>query len=193
MKDIRHDKRIQQADIIHLQETWNIESENSNLGLDNYSSHFVNIGPGKGLATYYKENFTHVKDIATEKIQITKFSSEYVDSINLYRTQKGITTELNELLSNLITANKVTVITGDFNICSRVNWNNRTSTHLKSLNFKQYQLGPTQIRGGHIDHLYIKHAEQRSIKVETERYSLYYSDHDGICIILSPANPDLNN
>ena len=180
------DSKIQEADIIHLQETWNKDSENETLGLDGYNSHFVNIGPGKGLSTYFKNSFKHETDISTEPIQISKFSSEYVDSINLYRTQKGVTTELNNLLSQLITPGKITVISGDFNICSRINWNNKTSAYLKSINFKQYQLGPTQISGGHIDHLYINHDGPRSIIVDTERYSPYYSDHDGILTTLSP-------
>ena len=187
MIDLRADKKIQEADIIHLQETWNNDNENKCLSLDGYNSHFLNIGPGKGLATYFKGIFKHETDICTESIQITKFSSEYVDSINLYRTQKGVTTELNNLLSQLVTPHKITVITVDFNICSRINWNNRTSTFLKSINFKQYQLGPTQISGGHIDHLYINHDGPRPVKVDTERYSPYYSDHDGILITLSPA------
>ena len=190
IKDLRCDQRIQQADIIHLQETWNTDTEKCNMDLDNYSSHFVNIGPGKGIATYYKNNFTHLVDIATETIQISKFTSEYIDSINVYRTQRGLPNELNEQLDKLITADKITIITGDFNICSRVKWNNRVSTHLKSLNFKQHQLGATQIRGGHIDHLYVKHDGPRQIRVVAERYSPYYSDHDGLCIILTPAIPN---
>ena len=190
MKDIRCDERIQQADIIHLQETWNLDPENSNLNLDKYSSHFVNIGPGKGIATYYKSNFSHLTDIASLTIQISRITSEYIDSINVYRTQRGLPNELNENLGKLITADKITIITGDFNICSRVKWNNRVSTHLKSLNFKQHQLGATQIRGGHIDHLYVKHDGPRQIRVVAERYSPYYSDHDGLCIILTPAIPN---
>ena len=186
MRDLRSDKKMQEADIIHLQETWTNDSENTDLSLDDYKVHFVNIGPGKGLATYYKNIFKHEKDISNEHIQITKFSSEYVDSISLYRTQKGVTTELNNLLSQLITPDKITVITGDFNICSRINWNNRTSNYLKSINFKQYQVGATQIYGGHLYHLYIKPAGPRSIKVDFERYSPYYSDHDGILTTLSP-------
>ena len=190
MIDIRADRKIQEADIIHLQETWNEDNETESLDLDCYNAHFVNVGPGKGLATYYKNKFKHITDVKSEHIQITKFSSEYVDSINLYRSQKGVTTELNNKLSSLITDDKITIITGDFNICSQINWNNRTSTYLKSINFQQYKVGPTQISGGHLDHLYVKHDGSRSINVDFERYSPYYSDHDGILTTLSPAKVD---
>ena len=148
--------------------------------------HFLNIGQGKGIATYFNDKFTHIEDIARETIQISKFSSEYIDSINVYRNQRGLPADLINDLTSLISENKITIITGDFNICSRVKWNNSVSTHLKSLGCKQYQLGPTHIKGGHIDHLYIKHDGPRSIKVETDRYSPYYSDHDGILTILTP-------
>ena len=186
IQDLRCDMRMQQADIIHLQETSTSDEECSTLGLANFSSHFINIGQGKGIATYHSNKFKHVEDIATDYFQITKFSSEHVDSINIYRSQRGVQAEVNNYLTRLLSKDKINVITGDFNICSRLKWNNSVSTHLKSLGCRQYQLGATHIKGGHIDHLYIKHDGPRSINVETDRYSPYYSDHDGILIILTP-------
>ena len=186
LEDLRCDLRIRKSDIIHLQETSTKNDECQNLNLPNYKNHFINIGQGKGIATYHNDKFKHVEDIVTETIQITKFSSEYVDSINVYRNQRGIPTDLICYLTQLISKDKITIITGDFNICSRIKWNNQVSTYLKSVGFKQYQQGATHIKGGHIDHLYIKHEGPRSINVETERYSPYYTDHDAILIILTP-------
>ena len=163
--------------------------ESPDLSLANYRSHFINIGQGKGIATYYQsDKFTHVEDIARETIQITKFSSEHVDSINVYRNQRGLPADLINDLTSLITEDKITIITGDFTFCSKIKWNNNISLHLKSLGFKQYELGATHIKGGHIDHLYIKHDGPRQINVETDRYSPYYSDHDGILVILTPRS-----
>ena len=89
IEDLRSDIKLKKADIIHLQETSIKDGELPDLSLANYSSHFINIGQGKGIATYYHSNkFTHVEDIARETIQITKFSSEHVDSINVYRNQR---------------------------------------------------------------------------------------------------------
>ena len=188
IEDLRCDVKLSKADIIHLQETSIKEDESPNLSLVNYSSHFINIGQGKGIATYHNNKFKHIKDIVMETIQISKFSSEYVDSINVYRNQKGLPADLNNHLTNLLTDDKTTIITGDFNICSYIKWNNRVSAHLKSLGFQQYQLGPTHIKGGHIDHLYVNHNGPRPIKVETDRYSPYYSDHDGILVTLTPKS-----
>ena len=188
IQDLRCDMRMQQADIIHLQETWVNDDEYSNLILDNYMSHFVNIGHGKGIVTYYKDQFSHSEDIARENFQISKFSSEFVDSINVYRSQRGLQADLVNEITRLVTKGKITIISGDFNICSRIKWNNNVSTHLKSVGFTQYQLGGTHIKGGHIDHLYIKHDGPRPIEVETDRYCPYYSDHDAILIILKPTS-----
>ena len=189
IEDIRSDIKLKQANIIHLQETSIKDGESLDLSLTNYSSHFINIGQGKGIATYFQSNkFTHVEDIATETMQITKFSSHYIDSINVYRTQRGLPADLINNLTSLLTEDKITIITGDFNICSRIKWNNNVSLHLKSLGFQQYELGATHIKGGHIDHLYIKHDGPRQINVETDRYSPYYSDHDGILVFLTPKS-----
>ena len=187
MQDLRCDKRMQYADIIHLQETSTKDDECSNLDFADYNSHFINIGQGKGIATYYHSGrFKHIEDFSTENIQITKFSSQFVDSINIYRSQGGKHADLNIALTRLLNKDRITIITGDFNICSKIKWNSSVSTHLKSLGFQQYHLGATHIKGGHIDHLYIKHEGPRSVKVETECYSPYYSDHDGILTILTP-------
>ena len=187
IQDLRSDIKLKQANIIHLQETSITDGESPDLSFANYSSHFINIGQGKGIATYYhSEKFTHVEDVATETIQITKFSSQHIDSINVYRNQRGLPADLINNLTSLIREDKITIITGDFNICSRIKCNNNVSIHLKSLGFQQYQLGATHIQGGHIDHVYIKNCGPRLIKAETDRYSPYYSDHDGILVILTP-------
>ena len=189
IEDLRSDIKLKEANIIHLQETSIKDGESPDLSLTNYSSHFINIGQGKGIATYYhSDKFTHVEDIATDTMQITKFSSQYVDSINVYRSQRGLPADLINNLTSLFTKDKITIITGDFNICSRIKWNNNVSLHLKSLGFQQYELGATHIKGGHIDHLYIKHDGPRQINVETERYSPYYSDHDAILVIFTPKS-----
>ena len=186
IEDLRCDIKLSSADIIHLQEISTNDEECQNLMLANYSSHFINIGKGKGIATYHSDKFKHVADIATETIQVTKFSSEYIDSINIYRNQRGLMADLNNHLTGLLTKDKITIITGDFNICSYIKWNNQVSTHLKCLGFQQYQIGATHIKGGHIDHLYINHEGPRPVKVETDRYSPYYSDHDAILVTIMP-------
>ena len=76
-----------------------------------------------------------------------------------------------------------TIITGDFNICFMENFNNRMVQGLLSLGFDQLVHEPTHIHGRHIDHAYFLDPSER-LKPIVERYSPYYSDHDGICITI---------
>ena len=75
------------ADIIHLIETsLDVDAENL-FGLTGYQPHFLNIGKGKGIATYYKKGVVkHEQDLKENNMQITKFTCQDLDIINLYRS-----------------------------------------------------------------------------------------------------------
>ena len=184
-QDIKTDDRLQRADIIHLVEISLMENEDEDaFPLDGYSHKFIKNGNGKGIATYYaKEKFHHVEDIKTEKFQIIKFKHEVLDIINVYRSQSGHSLELLDHLKKQIETGRITIITGDFNICFMENFNNRMVQGLLSLGFDQLVHEPTHIHGRHIDHAYFLDPSGR-LKPIVERYSPYYSDHDGICITI---------
>ena len=61
--------------------------------------------------------FTNQKDYVTKHMQITKFSSEDLDVINVYRSSKGNTVELLDKLLEMVIPGRSILITGDFNIC----------------------------------------------------------------------------
>ena len=56
--------------------------------------------------------------------------------------------------------------------------------------FKQLVKEATHIQGGHIDHAYWKDTIGMWQDPAIERYSPYYSDHDGICITLTKQSQD---
>ena len=151
--------------------------------LEGYASHFISIGNGKGIVTYYKRNmFRHNHDYQTEKMQITKFSTKEIDVINIYRSQNGHSVELLTQISNMLSDSKTTIITGDYNICYVVNGNNRMSKGLINQGFQQLVKEAAHIRGGHINHAYFRDTLTRSFEAPiVECYSPYYSDHDAIC------------
>ena len=113
-------------------------------------------------------------------LQLSKFSCEYIDIISLYRSKEGNLNQLIDYLRLLIDAKKITIIGGDFNICLANNMANKVSTFLSNLGFKQLVKEATHIKGGHIDHVYIKGCDS----AEVELYSPYYTamDHDALCI-----------
>ena len=82
-------------------------------------------------------------------------------------------------LKNMINFSRQTIICGDFNMCFIENRNNKSTQFLLQNGFKQLVHDATHIEGGHIDHVYI-----RSVLVDIEMYSPYFTakDHDALCI-----------
>ena len=103
--------------------------------------------------------------------------------MNIYRSQEGNSVELLEDLRKIIEVQRVTLVTGDFNACFRENYNNRLIQGLLSMGFCQLMHEATQIQGRHIDHAYLLDP-MGQVQPIVERYSPYYSDHDGICIVI---------
>ena len=189
-QDIKTDDRLQKANIIHLVECSLTEEDNGlDFILEGYNQQLIRIGPGKGIATYFNSDiFNPAEEVKTDKLQITKFKHKAMDIINVYRSQSGNSLELLEKLKNLIKAGRVTIITGDFNICYMENFSNRMTQGLLSMGFDQLVHEPTHIRGRHIDQVYFLDPCDR-LKPIVDRYSPYYSDHDGICITITELLP----
>ena len=185
-KDIGGDGMILKGDIIHLIETSLEVEEESPLILLGYDCHLSSIGRGKGIATYYKASkFNHKEDFKTGSIQITKFSAENLDVMNVYRSSNGNSAELLTKLLDMVTPEKPLLITGDFNICFMNHGKNRMSKGLMDKEgLRQLMTDPTHILGGHIDHIYWRNQHHIWKDPIIERYSPYYSDHDASCITL---------
>ena len=184
--DINADEKLKKADIIHLMETSLEEDEGQHLTLPGYKSHFINIGKGKGIVTYFKEMlFSHEEDFAAANMQITKFNSNQVDVINVYRSYNGNSVELLNHITEMMRPNKPLLLTGDFNICMLSHGHNRMSKGLIKSGFKQMIREATHTRGGHIDHVYWLDEHGVWNYPELELYCPYYSDHDASLITLT--------
>ena len=88
-------------------------------------------------------------------------------------------------LEALITDGKTTLIGGDMNICALKYPNNYITETLKQKGFEQLVKRSTHIEGGMIDHLYLMQGVQTKFTYKVEEFAKYYSDHDGLGIILS--------
>ena len=87
MADLSIDPTMLKADLIHLCETWvsqDLESM-ARFELEGFTAHFINVGNGRGVATYSRGNFHHQQDVKEDDFQITKFSNGIMDSIHIYR------------------------------------------------------------------------------------------------------------
>ena len=180
--DIISDQTIMESTIIVLSETW--LEEKDIIHINGYESHLNSIGPGKGLALYFKKEFGNpgTTDIKKEKIQITKLTFEQLDLIAVYRSELGNLTEMLEHLENLINFDKWTVVCGDFNICYTTNRKNKVTQWLEKNEFTQLMKESTHIRGRLIDHFYHRPIGNTPQVPSVYRYTPYYSDHDATCI-----------
>ena len=122
--------------------------------------------------------------VTTEKFQIGKFVHERMDIINIYRSQTGNSFQLLQHLIKIIEDGRRTLVTGDFNTCFVENFDDRLIQGLLSLGFSQLVHKGTHIKGRHIDHAYIRDPTGE-VNSKIDRYSPYFSDHDGICITLT--------
>ena len=186
--EIIQDQFLLESTMIVLSETW-LDQETTWIGINGYLAHFNSIGPGKGLALYYKDSsFKPVADIKTEKIQMSKIESQELSIIAVYRSAQGNSLELMEHLATLISPGVSTVVCGDFNICLLANRNNRVTKFLETAGFKQLFNKATHIKGGHIDHFYFRPKDEDSITPSVFRYTPYYSDHDALCVTFKKEN-----
>ena len=184
--DVLEDEKLRIADVIHLLETSLECNENGlHMSIPGYESHFVNVSKGKGVATFFKpEKFIHEKDYVMRNMQVTKFNSPELDVVSVYRSSDGNSLELLHRILEILTREKPTLITGDFNICMLHHEKNRMSNGLAQNGFVQMIKEATHIRGGHIDHVYWKDEHSVWKDPNLELYCPYYSDHDASLITL---------
>ena len=88
-------------------------------------------------------------------------------------------------LEQLLDLERLTLITGDVNICLDKKPNNLITTSLHDLGFQQLVTSPTHVAGGRIDHAYLRKPEDHQTSCHLNQYSPYYSDHNGLCLSLS--------
>ena len=182
--DILKDKTIMESTLIAFSETW-LQPETT-PSINGYKSHFNSVGPGKGIAVFFKDDiFKHSFDIKSDKMQLTKMESPKLDVIAVYRSEQGNSVELLEHIKDLITPTKTTVVCGDFNICYLSTRNNRITKYLEQNGFKQLVNEATHIRGRLLDHFYIRQDQADSPETSVLRYSPYYSDHDALCTTIT--------
>ena len=190
--DIISDSLLLKIDMIALQETWlDDDASSHDLDIPNYELYKNSQGRGKGVATYLKrDTFTHVADIKEENMQLSKFTSKYLDIIVLYRSSGSNLETLNLNLNALISTEKPILILGDFNFCHLETSLNHTRKFLDEMNFKQLVEVPTHIQGHLLDQVHLKDPDSKLICTVTLQPK-YYSDHKGLGVIIKQSDSEL--
>ena len=185
MEEVKADPTFSFADIIIFGETWLEEATEATvteLQLPGYQLRLNNAGRGKGLATYYRlDQFTVIKDITSQDLQISVLTSANTTIIGLYRSRNN--TSLPDVLREMLPKiNNNTVIVGDFNICSHSEQTHPVLQTLMSHGFQEQTQEPTHFQGGWIDMLWMKITNRVA---DTKLYSPYYTCKDHDCILFS--------
>ena len=182
--DLLEDYKMLKADVIHLQETSLTPRSNGPFPYDIpgfAETSIISEGNGKGVATYSKHFSLNSWKNSDKTMQILKTMFVKLDTINVYRSQKGNQHELIQTLEKMIDRKKLCIIMGDFNLCGNEEKRNVVTLFLERLGFSQLMKEATHVQGRVIDHVYVN---DKASVLEIERFSPYYSDHDGLLVSL---------
>ena len=167
--------------VLALQETWLDIDEY--LEIQGYQAHFVNQGHGKGVVTYFKDNFKVTGTIKADTYQISKISSETLDVVNVYRNWNENTSQDSFLkdLQNLTSGQRLCYVVGDFNVDILKSHTHQICSMLKDNGFEQIISSSTHEGGGLIDHVYVKNITGGKLPVVSLSFP-FYTDHAAIAI-----------
>jgi exonuclease III len=190
-QDIISDDNLLKSDIICLQEIW-LESDETieELMIPNYDLYLNSNSRGRGIAAYCRKNiFQHELDIKRENMQLSKYTHNDLDIINLYRSQEGNYEELNQIIREIKSEEKPQLVLGDFNFCYLDNFSNPTRKYLEKKKFTQMISQPTHIEGNLLDQAYLRDT-QGELDCTAELHSKYYTDHKGLALIVKKRYDD---
>jgi len=134
-KDVKSDHDMKGTEVIMLQETsltdLMFQPNNYYLG-PQYSSKFINLSKGKGIAAYYPNTFKSIGAFYNSSYQMITIESHNLAITNIYRAQYATAT-FNIDLKKCLTAvgHQNHLIIGDFNLCIRKDINHEVMNILK--------------------------------------------------------------
>ena len=188
-KDIFSSSFIKQAEVICLQETWLREDTTyeNEVDVGVMEKHFVSVGPGKGIATYWMKDFTLSSSVKKSYYQMTKVSSQVIDVINIYRSSNNEdSSSFLEDLLYLFNKEKETIILGDLNICYITERSHEILKAIERHGFQQKVRVPTHTDGHQMDHVlhYLPPGEHITSIQTVTQFGQYFTDHDLLLVNL---------
>ena len=194
-EDIKCSRLMKMGDLMCLSETWftDLDDEADYVIKDYDTPHLINVGHGKGLATYrrtkHQPRFHRVSHVEEPFFQIAAYQNDDMSVLSVYRSKdaplQNVLKATVQVLSTLKDQfEKPCIIGGDFNVCAVNDSNNPLTVGLCRLGFKQVISEATHEKGNALDHLYIRDMKKRS-QIQVELQSVYWSDHDAITVMVS--------
>ena len=170
---------ILKSDVICLQETWLTKLHRPQYSIEGFDKHFNSVGRGKGIVTYFRENYSFVTDVKKDEYQMTKVSSLDLDVINIYRSSNANSTQFLIDFSNIFDFTKPTLVLGDFNVCWKSERAHSIMREMERIGFLQLARSATHMEGRQIDQVLLFDPENcDTSNLEVTQQSTYFSDHD---------------
>ena len=82
---------------------------------------------------------------------------------------------------------KTIIIGGDLNVCALSRRKNYITLSLEELGFEQLVTQATHIEGRALDHIYVRKGKTTEFQMSLEYFPKFYSDHDGVGLIISES------
>ena len=186
IEDIKSDYHLIGSNVICLQETWLASHEESDniYQINHLNSHFNSQGRGKGIVTFFPDDFIVETSVADPQFQMTKIVSSSMAVINVYRSDKASDKFLREL-EKLINFEKTLLVCGDFNYCFKSEIHHPVNEFFRERNFIQLIKEATHREGRLLDHAYLFCVQPfKEDKFEAKTYGCYYSDHDKVVTLV---------
>ena len=185
IKNINSDHFLAEATVINLLETSLDQGQQSMPTLlPDYTSHFYNVGNGKGIASFVHrecKNIVPSRESLRPTCQMVRLSSPQLDVISVYKSSSHSRRQLIRDMEELIDPEKATFVVGDFNIDNSKE--DSLTGELEGMGFNSLINVATHVNGGHLDHAYFRDPAGLW-QLTVERFSPYYTDHDLITAVL---------
>ena len=177
-------------EVICLQETWLEEGNDDHqqqFSLPNKSALFASGGRGKGVVTYFTDQFQPLCKIVKQYYQMAAVKSERLTVVNIYRSREAknedFISSLMEILNESV-QQEATLILGDFNFCERKNSCHPIRQKLLGEDFKSLLDPPfaSHMDGNCLDQAYLRRRENSNQDMCAHVGTCSFSDHDPVIV-----------
>ena len=187
LDDIIHCSELMSSTMLGIGETW--LEPGSSVELPSFHGTFLNIGRGKGLATFCKSpNNIQIQHEDGACAMLGNICD--IKVIFLYLSQGVDWSNVIAILDLWIQDSSPTVIMGDMNWHWTEDANHPMKNCLESKGLMQLVRGSTHDHGNCIDHIYVSQ-EVIALNPIVQTLANYYSDHDTISLVFPAIKPML--
>ena len=177
-------------EVICLQETWLEEGKDDQqlqFSLCNKSAFFASGGRGKGVVTYFADQYQPLCKKVKQYFQMAAVKSERLVVVNIYRSKEAnnedFISSLMEILNQSV-QQEATLILGDFNFCERKDSSHPIRRKLLGQGFKSLLDPPfaSHMDGNCLDQAYLRQVENSSQSMCAHVGTCSFSDHDPVIV-----------